>query len=453
MPLPTDALVRLRYYGLGDPETESAKAVLWKLLQPILKDVVAEQLALTEQIAPNYAQTLNPARGRIAEEFTPRMFQRPFDEQWIADCERRAKLEIEMGMDARSRGSIARVMMTRLSAEVARAFPFSARRATHLLDVAARIFMLDIANALFFHRQMEVEQAKPRLKAMDRAIGEFQARIERIGKSLSDLTSLLGNTAGQLSVLAEEASSAAREAAESAGGTADNVGATAAATEQLSTSIAEISDRAEKSAELAAQALDQAREGTASMSTLSRAVDEIGSFVGQISGIAAQTNLLALNATIEAARAGSAGKGFAVVASEVKLLANQSTKATEDIVRLISLIREATVKSVDTIGRAENFVSQISGFAGGVAQSVDRQAAATSQIAGTLSDAASNASAVSEALRKVEQAVLQAHEAAKSVLKVSGDLSSEAGELDAAVVTLLMETSERQAQRQFVDIR
>jgi methyl-accepting chemotaxis protein len=175
--------------------------------------------------------------------------------------------------------------------------------------------------------------------------------------------------------------------------------------------------------------------------------------VGQISGIAAQTNLLALNATIEAARAGATGKGFAVVASEVKLLANQSTKATEDIVRLISLIREATAKSVDTIGRAEHFVSQISGFAAGVAQSVDTQAAATSQIAGAISGAASNANAVSEALRKVEQAVLQTHEAAKSVLMVSGDLSTEAGELDSAVVTLLMETSERQAQRQFVDIR
>ena len=67
--------------------------------------------------------------------------------------------------------------------------------------------------------------------------------------------------------------------------------------------------------------------------SLNDAADRIGSVVGAISAVAGQTNLLALNATIEAARAGEAGKGFAVVASEVKALANQTSHATQDIVR------------------------------------------------------------------------------------------------------------------------
>lgn len=59
-----------------------------------------------------------------------------------------------------------------------------------------------------------------------------------------------------------------------------------------------------------------------------RQIEEIAKFVSDISF---QTNLLALNASIEAARAGSAGKGFSVVAEEVRMLAEQSAGAADNI--------------------------------------------------------------------------------------------------------------------------
>ncbi|WP_434557436.1 methyl-accepting chemotaxis protein [Pseudomonas sp. Z5-35] len=68
---------------------------------------------------------------------------------------------------------------------------------------------------------------------------------------------------------------------------------------------------------------------------LNQRSSSIKSIVGLIQQISAQTNLLALNAAIEAARAGESGRGFAVVADEVRTLAQNVSRATDDISRNI----------------------------------------------------------------------------------------------------------------------
>lgn len=70
-----------------------------------------------------------------------------------------------------------------------------------------------------------------------------------------------------------------------------------------------------------------------------------------IKNIAEQTNLLALNAAIEAARAGEAGKGFSVVADEIRSLAEQSTKFTGEINRIINQLTSKTSMAVQIMDK------------------------------------------------------------------------------------------------------
>lgn len=97
-------------------------------------------------------------------------------------------------------------------------------------------------------------------------------------------------------------------------------------------------------------------EGVKAISNKSQSV---GKIVETINTIAEQTNLLALNAAIEAARAGEAGMGFAVVAEEVRKLAEQSSKATDEIRSIIEEIMKVIKTTDDDMVEAEKIVTEV----------------------------------------------------------------------------------------------
>ena len=117
---------------------------------------------------------------------------------------------------------------------------------------------------------------------------------------------------------------------------------TAAAMEEITSTVQLNAENASQAAALATDASGTASQGGAvmqqvvqTMNGIDASARKIVDIISVIDGIAFQTNILALNAAVEAARAGEQGRGFAVVAGEVRTLAQRSAVAAKEIKALI----------------------------------------------------------------------------------------------------------------------
>lgn len=246
----------------------------------------------------------------------------------------------------------------------------------------------------------------------------------------------LNNIVGEIQESGEQINSASSQIADSGQTLSQGATESAAALEEISSSMSEMTAQTTQSADnanlanqLSAIASTAAQKGGQQMNGMVTAMAEINvagqnisKIIKVIDEIAFQTNLLALNAAVEAARAGQHGKGFAVVAEEVRNLAARSAKAASETAELIE-------GSVEKTKNGSQIAEQTSAALQEIVDSITKVTDLVAEIASASNEQAQGISQVTQALGQVDQSVQGNTATAEESAAAAEELSNQAEHL------------------------
>ena len=228
-------------------------------------------------------------------------------------------------------------------------------------------------------------------------VGDFKEIEEALMTVVSDLS----NTLEEINNVSDMVASNAGQLAEGAQSITEGATDQASSVEELQGTIINVSDQVKQNADSAMEANkmaiivgeeisnsnEQMQQVVHAMDIINERSMQINGIINTINNIAEQTNLLSLNASIEAARAGEEGRGFAVVATQVGNLAAQSAEAANNSSKLIMqaieaveegkrMVDETASKLLASVSRTNELVKNI----GTISEASEAQAEALGQI-------------------------------------------------------------------------